>query len=135
MKYYNYLTTPSGEYCTLNEITNEEYMLLLKFIESDNKVEVFRVLDGFIKETIPNFDEFDIINKAYIYIAFIFYNIKATVSVQSERMGQQEVGLEMILNNLEQGYSKGLFIECDINDSISIICSYPKSFYIENNEF
>lgn len=108
-------------------------MLLLKFIESDNKVEVFRVLDGYIKETIPNFDEFDIINKAYIYLAFVFYNIRGTVQYQNPKLGEQEVPITVFLDNIENAYNKELYIEVDINDKLSLGCSYPTTFLIEDN--
>lgn len=88
IRYYNTLTLPSGEPCTINEITNEEYLVLVKFMESDNKREVFRILDTIIKETVPSFDGLDIINKAYLYLAFVFYNIKGVVMVNNPNIAE-----------------------------------------------
>lgn len=91
MEYHNFLTTPSGKYCTLHEITNAEYLVIVKFLESDNKEEALRVLDSHIKETVSDFDDFDIIDKAYVYMAFIFYNIRGYIQYKNNKLGNQRI--------------------------------------------
>ena len=84
MRYYNYLTTPSGKKCKLNEITNRDYLILLKFLNGDNYEGFYDKLNSLISETIPDFEDFNIADKAYVYIAFYFYSIKASIGVKAE---------------------------------------------------
>lgn len=104
--YYNYLTLPSGRYCELHEIYNDSYLTILKFCQSENYKGFFLFLDSIIKETVNEFDELDIVEKAYIYIALCLYSVKATLVVSNSGFfpGQNEVPLSVMLSNLEQRY-------------------------------
>ena len=104
--YYNYLTLPSGKYCELHEIYNDSYLTILKFCQSENYKGFFLFLDSIIKETITDFDELDIIEKAYIYIAMCLYSVKPTLVVSNSGFfpGQNEIPLSVMLSNLEQRY-------------------------------
>lgn len=106
LPYYNYLTLPSGKYCELHEIYNNSYLTILKFCQSENYKGFFKFLDSIIKETIQEFDELDIVEKAYTYIALCLYSVKATLVVGNTGFfpGQNEIPLSVILSNLEQRY-------------------------------
>jgi hypothetical protein len=132
MRYYNYLTTPSGKKCKLNEIANRDYLILLKFLNGDNYEGFYEKLDSLISETIPDFIDFDIVDKAYIYIAFYFYSIKASIGVKAEKFDMVEVPLTTILDSIENSYikttKKGKFYKWD-NCEIT----YPNILEIEDD--
>lgn len=106
MKYYNYLTTPSGRECNLNEITNGEYLVLLKFLNGDNFMGFYNSLNLLIKNTIPDFDSYDICDKAYVYIAFYYYSVKTHIKIKAEKFDAIDVPLTIILDSLENNYKK-----------------------------
>lgn len=108
MRYYNYLTTPSGKSCTLYEVPNEQYLVLLKFLNGDNFKGFYDSLNALIKESIPDFDSYDICDKAYVYIAYYYYSIKSQISIKAEKFDAVDVPLTVILNSIEENYKKEL---------------------------
>ena len=89
MDYKNYLTTPSGRYCEVKDITNEEYLILVKFLEAKKYDNFFMALDEIVKKSIPDFDDYDIVEKAYVYIAMCMYSIRPVISVNNKSIGPQ----------------------------------------------
>ena len=81
MDYYNFLTTPSGKYCEVREILNEDYLILVKFIESENYKGFYNCLDKIIKNDIIDFDNLNIIDKCYVYMAYCMYSIRGVIEV------------------------------------------------------
>lgn len=136
-KFYNYLTTPSGRYCTLNEITNEKYLTLNKFGESMNIQGFFDTLNFYIKETIPDFDDFNVVDKAYIYIAYQLYSIKPSIKMMDavNKGVETEVQIASILNIIEEQYDDIEYV-CKINDKMSLMIGIPSrvKFELENIE-
>jgi len=133
MRYYNYLSTPSGKKLKLNELTNNEYLILLKFLNGDNYEGFYNSLNSLIIKTIPDFEELDIIDKAYIYIAFYFYSVKASIGVKAEKFDMVEVPLTQILDSIENAYHKQTKItkifkweKCEIG--------YPTLIEFDNDE-
>lgn len=112
IKYTNYLTTPFGKECSIKEIKNEEYIVLLKFIEAKDYSGFYHALDEIVKETIPNFSEYNIIEKAYVYLALCFYSVHSSVVTENTVLGPIE-------------YSVGNFFE-----SIDGCCSQIPSIYV-----
>jgi hypothetical protein len=106
MRYYNYLTTPSGKKCKLFEISNREYLTLSKFLNGDNYEGFYEYLNYLINKSINDFESYDIVDKAYIYIAFYFYSIKASIGVKAEKFDMVEVPLNIILDSIENAYIK-----------------------------
>lgn len=132
-KYYNYLTTPSSIECSLYEITNKDYLVLLKFLQSENYTGFFKCLDTFIKQSIINFDDFSFIDKIYTYIAFVFYNIRPSVSINHPKLGPTDLVLTAILDDIESSYvSKYEILE--IAKNIKVKIHYPRFFHFENDE-
>lgn len=132
--FYNELSTPSGRVCVLREITNAEYLTLLKFSTSENNQMVLQSMEDIIKETVNGYDDLNIVDKAYVLMAFIFYNVRSVVSLKTPFMGDIEVSLSTMLDAIEKSYVKDLTIECEVNENMSIVCSYPTRYEVEDNE-
>jgi hypothetical protein len=88
MEYYNFLTTPSGRYCEVKDIINEEYLIMVKFLESENYKAFFQCLNEIVYRDIPNFDEFNIIDKCYVYMAMCMYSIKGAITINNKQLGE-----------------------------------------------
>lgn len=130
LRYHNFLSTPSGRNCILYEITNENYLVLLKFIEARDTANFYKCLDELIKESIPDFDEFNLIDKAYVYLAYCFYSIHSSVSYRTQHVADREISLNDILNNIEHDY-EDIRKEYKLNDKVIVKCSFPKNLIIE----
>ena len=100
------MTTPSGVECSLQEINCKDYIVLLKFLNSENYEGFFKCLDEIILETVPNFLEFNILDKSYIYITFYYYNIKTIIEFKSNEFSTNKIEIAQILNNIEEVYKK-----------------------------
>lgn len=130
LRYHNFLTTPSGKKCELYEITNENYLVLVKFCEAKDYNGFYTALNQLITESIPDFDEFNIIDKAYIYLAYCFYSVHESINYRAGVMQTFEISLATILDNIEHSY-KDIQKEYRLNDNISIQISIPRSFTCE----
>lgn len=104
MEYYNFLTTPSGRYCEVRDITNEEYLVMVKFIESENYKAFFQCLNEIVIKNIPDFASFNIVDKCYVYMAMCMYSVRGTITINNPQIGEQLVSLGLILNNIESCY-------------------------------
>lgn len=129
--YYNFLTTPTGRYCELNEISNNEYLILLKFLQSGNTKGFFNYLDKKISESIYDFQDFNIIEKIYVYLVACMYSIRSSVKTMNKFIGDQDVPLTLILNNIEKAYVDKEII-CKITENISITFGIPKLFNFDD---
>lgn len=106
IEYYNYLSVPSGNFFKLNELSNNEYLILLKFLNGENYQGFYETLDTLISKTISNFNNLDICDKIYIYLTYYFYSIRPTILLKSEKVSSIEVPLELILESIESNYIK-----------------------------
>ena len=132
MEYYNFLTTPSGRYCEVKDIINEEYLIMVKFLESENYKAFFQCIDEIVVKNIPNFDEFNIIDKCYVYMAMCMYSIKGAITINNKQLGEQLIQLSLILNNIESSYEYKTF-DYEIKKGAILTFEYPTSFTIEEN--
>lgn len=128
LQYHNFLSTPTGKNCILYEINNENYLVLLKFIEAKDISNFYKSLDILIKETIPDFDEYNLIDKAYVYLAYCFYSIHSSVTYKTNGIAERKISLNTILNNIEEDF-ENIDKEYKFNN-ISVKASYPKSLII-----
>ena len=133
MEYTNYLTTPSGRYCEVKDITNAQYLILVKFLQSENYKKFFECLDQIVRESIPNIDDFDVIQRCYVYIAMCMYSIKGTITVNNTMIGQQEIPLATILNNIESSYIKDFVVDYELRPNFNLQFGYPKKFTFQGN--
>jgi hypothetical protein len=46
-------------------------------------------LNEVVKRSIPDFEDFDIVDKAYVYIAMCMYSIRPVISVNNSAIGSQ----------------------------------------------
>jgi hypothetical protein len=132
MRYYNYLTTPSGKTCNLYELKNKDYIILLKFLNGENFEGFYKKLNSLIVESIPNFFELDIIDKAYLYVAYFYYSIKTSINIKAEKFDAVEVPLTILLDSLEENYNKNIlnykfykWDDCKV--------SYPSRIILKDN--
>ena len=132
MRYYNYLTTPSGKYCTLYELSNREYLILLKFLQADNYKGFFENLNEKIKETIEDFESYNIVDKCYVYLALCAYCIRSVAKVSNSFIGDQEIELTLLLHNIEKSYQDKR-IHYQISDKINVVFGVPTDFYVDTN--
>lgn len=133
MEYTNYLTTPSGRYCQVKDITNGQYLTLVKFLQSENYKKFFECLDEIAKKSIPQLDDFDIVERCYVYIAMCMYSIRGTISVNNPLIGQQDIHLGLVVNNIESSYVRNFVTEYELKDGITLKFGYPKKFSYEGN--
>lgn len=131
IEYYNYFTIPSGGQYILYEIQNKEYVVLLKFLQSENYTAFFNILDNLIEKSIPTFKTFNFIDKVYTYIAFAYYNIHPIVSISHPKLGSTDLPISNILNDIEESYEQN-YIEFEITKSIKVAIHYPRRFYFED---
>lgn len=104
--YSNYITTPSGKQCDLREIKNEEYFVLLKFTQAKNYSGFYHALDSIIQDTVPDFQDLNIIDKAYVYLAICLYSVHNTIVTENTILGPIELSLVVLLDAIENTYSK-----------------------------
>lgn len=128
MEYNNYLTTPSGRYCEVKDIKNQDYLVLVKFLQSKKYDNFFLALNEIVKRSISDFDDFDIVDKAYVYIAMCMYSIRPVISINNSAIGSQQVNLGVILDNIEGSYVRSVQVDYELKQGIVLRFGYPKSF-------
>lgn len=131
MQYYNYLTTPSGKYCQLKDLPNSTYLIMVKFLQSHNYKAFFETLDQFVTQSIPDFQEYNIYDKMYIYIAICMYNVRPSFSVGNTMLGTQQINISLVLNNLENSFLKDADFNYQLKEGITLNFGYPTTFTIQ----
>ena len=131
MDYYNFLTTPSGIYCEVKDILNEDYLVLVKFIESENYKGFFDCLNELVTRDIPNFSDFNIVDKCYVYMAYCMYSIRGVIEVNHTQLKNQQIALSLIINNIEEFYVSKTF-DYEIKKGMVLTFGIPTSFTIED---
>lgn len=134
LRYNNFLTTPDGNDCILYEITNENYHVINKFAEAKDYKNFYRCLDELIKESVPEFDSFSLIDKAYVYLAYCFYSIHASVQYSGDGIAGSEISLSSMLQNIEEDY-KHKTVEYDLGSGVKVTCSTPRKFVVDGEFF
>lgn len=132
MDYTNYLTTPKGHYCEVKDITNGDYLILVKFLQAENYKKFFECLEEITRKSIPNFDEFDIIEKCYVFIAMCMYSIRGSISVNNTMIGSQQISLALILDNIEKSYSPDYVVQYKLNNGFVLKFGYPKTYTFQS---
>lgn len=129
--YFNDLTTPTGRCCKIFEVTNGEYLTMLKFLNAGNKGRFLKIFGSILERGIEEYAEMDIVEKAYAAIGFIFYNIRPEINLRMENMGDIPVGLTVFLDNIEKAYEMGREVACPLEGGLTVIVSYPKDYDID----
>lgn len=81
------MTTPTGRYCELSEISNSEYLILIKYLQAEDFQRFFECLNEIVKRDIIDFDDFDIVEKYYVYLAYCMYSIRGSITVKNNIIG------------------------------------------------
>lgn len=131
MIFKNTFTTPTGRQCQLQQMCNEEYMILVKYLQNDDYKNFYNCLFEFVKRDIPDFDECDIVEKCYIWFALCLFSIRCSIEVNNSILGSQEVFINQILDNLESQYIADKTVDYKINDNYVLTFGYPTSFYFD----
>lgn len=132
MVYKNYLTTPSGRYCEISELVNADYLILLKCLQGENYQLFFQHLDDIVKRDLPDFSSYNIIDKCYIYMAYCMYSVRASITVRNKMLGDQEIAIALILNNIEKSFiEKEVLYE--LNDNFVLKFGLPTRFFFEGD--
>lgn len=132
IEYYNYLTIPSGKGFNLKELKNKEYLVLLKFLNGENYKGFYEALDSLIKESITDFNEFNLCDKAYIYIAYFYYSINSTLTIKGDKVDSVEIPLTILLDSLENSFIKNK-VSFTINNWKASVY-YPKYLLFDTND-
>lgn len=132
IEYYNYLTIPSGKGFNLKELKNKEYLVLLKFLNGENYKGFYEALDSLIKESITDFNEFNLCDKAYIYIAYFYYSINSTLTIKGDKVDSAEIPLTILLDSLENSFIKNK-VSFTINNWKASVY-YPKYLLFDTND-
>lgn len=136
MGFKNFLTTPSGRTCYLNEVSNREYLDIIKFTNASDYGGFYSYIDELIKATVPEFDEFDILDKAYVYLGFCFYSVKTAIPIKEKAIGGMtidgEVGLPIVLENIESKYvPRNKVVE--LSPSVKVTVGYPRTLVCDSD--
>lgn len=83
-------------------------MILLKFLNGDNFEGFYNALDVLLSESISDFNDLDLVDKAYTYIAYYFYSVRTSIAIKSDKIDSLEVPLTILLDSLENNYKKDL---------------------------
>lgn len=133
MTYKNYLTTPKGRFCEISDISNGDYFIMLKYLQGENYKKFYECLNELILKDLPDFNDFDVVEKCYVYLAYCMYSIRGTIGVVNPIIGDQEIPLSLILNNIEQGYIDCKIEDYRLNDNFTLQFGYPKSFSFDGD--
>lgn len=133
MTFKNYLTTPTGRYCQLQDISNEDYIVLVKYLQGEDYKKFYECLSELAKRDIPDFDDCDIVEKCYIWLAMCMYSIRGIIEVNTPQIGTQEVPISDILNNIESQYIPNKTLDYKLSESFILTFAYPKSFTFEGS--
>lgn len=134
LDYFNYMSVPSGKKFKLNEISNKDYIVLLKFLNAENYKDFYKCLDLLIRETIPEFDSLGLIDKAYTYIAFFYYNMKPVLTIKSPNGLEEGLELAPFLEQLEAVY-KPVNIKAQISRYPDCDISWPSDFDFQEEQY
>ena len=127
IEYFNYLTIPSGGKYRLQEINTKDYITILKYLNADNYKDFFKCLDIIISTTISDFESFNLIDKAYIYIAFFYYSVKPILNIKSKLGFEEFLDLAEMLNVIEEVYQP-IEVKTTISRYDNCMISWPSSF-------
>lgn len=133
MQYKNNLTTPSGRYVEVLDVTNAQYLVLLKYLQAENYDNFFAALNQLATKSVPDFEQFDIVDKCYVYIAMCMYSLHATISINT-LMGPQQVGISTVLDNIENAYTRDVIEEYQLKEGMIFKFKYPTRFFFNGGQ-
>lgn len=117
-------------------MSNREYLDIIKFTNASDYGGFYSYIDELIKATVPDFDEFDILDKAYVYLGFCFYSVKTAIPIKEKAIGGMtidgEVGLPIVLENIESKYvPRNKVVE--LSPSVKVTVGYPRTLVCDSD--
>lgn len=129
VKFYNYIVLPSGKKCNLKEIKNDEFLVLLKYIQGKDYGGFFGALNEMIMETVPDFMTLDVVEKASLYLAMCYYSVHNSIMIGNKIFGTTEINLSIILNAIEESYNDlPRAFKYELKDNLEVVIGLPKTF-------
>ena len=104
--YTNHISTPSGRKCDLREIKNDEFFVLIKYAQAKNYKGFYQSLDSIVQDTVQDFQTYNIIDKAYVYLAICLFSVHNTIVTENTILGPIELSLVVLLDAIENTFSK-----------------------------
>lgn len=133
MQFYNEITTPSGKSCKIYDLYNKDYIILQKFIVSNNMYSFFESLDQLLSDNIKDFKSYTIYDKCYIYLALCIFCIKGKIQISHKQFGSLDIELIDVLDIIENEY-KSIEFTIKINDNISLLISFPNKIIVQDGD-
>lgn len=115
------IVLPSGKKCRVEELSNREYLSIIKFAQNSDYAGLSKYFeDKYIEPDMHIFDRFYLL----VYIRMLFIESKITLDVNKRTI---DIGLESLLNNLENNY---IDLETKFEENgIEIILDLPQVTY------
>lgn len=118
------IVLPSGKKCRVEELTNKEYLTIIKFSQNRDYIGLSRFFEGlFLEPDMHIFDRFYLL----IYVRMLFIEDSITLNVDNKAV---DVRLDTLLNKLEENY---VDLETKFEDGgIEVMLDLPCVSYYEN---
>ena len=115
---------PSGRKCRVEELTNREYLSIIKFAQNEDYIGLSRFFESrYIEPDMHIFDRFYLL----IYIRMLFIDSSITINLEDK---QVDVELNTLLNKLEENY---IDLETKFNEGgIEVTLDLPCVSYYES---
>jgi hypothetical protein len=107
-------------------------MILVKYLQGEDYKNFYSCLIEFVKRDIPDFDDCDIVEKCYIWLALCLFSIRCSIEVINPQLGNQEVFINQIMDNIESQYIANKTIDYKIGNNYILTFGYPKLFIFDS---
>ena len=96
---------PSKKVVYCEEITNETYISLHKYVMNNDLLGFYKELDGHIAKTIPEIYSLDLLDKVYIYLSIRVYSISDAIELKTDNFFNKDLySLFDTLDNLRETF-------------------------------
>lgn len=88
--------------------------------------------DSLIEESVSDFRKLDLVERLYVYVAYVYFNIRTQVQLKDTLMGDVAVSLERVLANIEESYqaSPPEELVVELNENVELVFAAPCSFSV-----
>lgn len=88
---------PSKKVVYCEEITNETYISLHKYVMNNDLLGFYKELDGHIAKTVPEIYSLDLLDKVYIYLSIRAYSISDAIELKTDNFSIKTYTVYLIL--------------------------------------
>ena len=86
---------PSKKVVYCEEITNETYISLHKYVMNNDLLGFYKELDGHIAKTVPEICSLDLLDKVYIYLSIRVYSISDAIELKTDNFFNKDYNPEI----------------------------------------